>query len=62
MDPLYSDAEGVLKRASDNDIAAIIVPAVETASWKKVTGLSDHPIVYTALGLHPWYADEKLEQ
>ena len=61
MKPLYEDIDGVLNRAAGKGVSAIIVPAVETDSWKRVAELSEHPIVYPALGLHPWFADEKLD-
>jgi TatD DNase family protein len=61
MEPLCGDIDGVLKRAALRGITAIIVPAVETSSWKKVAELSEYPAVYPALGLHPWFADEILD-
>ncbi len=61
MKPLCEDIEGVLKRAALKGISAIIVPAVETRSWKSIAELSEYPSVYTALGLHPWCADEALD-
>ncbi|MCK4807575.1 MAG: TatD family hydrolase [Candidatus Aegiribacteria sp.] len=61
MKPLCGDIDGVLKRAAAKGISAIIVPAVETGSWKSVAELSEYPSVYPALGLHPWCADEKLD-
>ncbi|NOQ22020.1 MAG: TatD family deoxyribonuclease [Candidatus Aegiribacteria sp.] len=61
MKPLCGDIDGVLKRAAAKGISAIIVPAVETGSWKKVAELSEYPVVYSALGLHPWCADERLD-
>jgi len=61
MEPLCRHVEDVLKRAADQGISEIVVPAVETASWKRVAELSDHPAVHPALGLHPWSADEELD-
>ncbi|MCD4700606.1 MAG: TatD family hydrolase [Candidatus Aegiribacteria sp.] len=61
MKPLCGDIDGVLKRAAAKGISAIIVPAVEIDSWKRVAELSENPAVYPALGLHPWCADEKLD-
>ncbi len=61
MKPLSGDIDGVLKRAAVKGISAIIVPAVETSSWKRVAELSEYPTVYPALGLHPWCADEVLD-
>jgi len=61
MEPLCQDIEGVLKRADDKRVSAIIVPAVDTASWNKVAGLSEYPAIHSALGLHPWCADEELD-
>ncbi len=61
MKPLCGDIGGVLKRAAQKGVSAIIVPAVETSSWKKIVELSEYPAVYPALGLHPWCADEELD-
>ena len=61
MEPLCGDIGGVLKRAAQKGVSAIIVPAVETSSWKRVAELSEYPAVYPALGLHPWCADERLD-
>lgn len=61
MEPLSGDIDGVLKRAAAKGISAIIVPAVETSSWKSVAELSEYPAIYSALGLHPWCADEGLD-
>ncbi len=62
MEPLCGDIGGVLKRAARKGVSAVIVPAVETSSWKKVAELSEYPAVYPALGLHPWCADEELDK
>ncbi|MEN8209829.1 MAG: TatD family hydrolase [Candidatus Fermentibacteria bacterium] len=61
MEPLRSDIHGVLKRAAGKGVSAIIVPAVETSSWKRVAELSEYPGVYPAFGLHPWCADERFD-
>ena len=61
MKPLCGDIDGVLKRAARKGVSSIIVPAVETSSWRKVAELSEYPAVFPALGLHPWCADEKLD-
>ncbi len=61
MDPLYSNVEGVLTRALQNGVRGMVVPSVEVGSWEKVRELADNKMVFPALGLHPWYADEKLD-
>ncbi len=61
MKPLCGDIDGVLKRAARKGVSAIIVPAVETSSWNEVAELSEYPAVFPALGLHPWFAEEKLD-
>ena len=61
MEPLCGDIDGVLKRAVLQGVSAVIVPAVETGSWKRVSELSEYQAVFPALGLHPWCADEKLD-
>lgn len=61
MDPLYSNVEGVLTRAFKNGVRGMVVPSVELESWEKVRELADNKMVFPALGLHPWYADEKLD-
>lgn len=61
MDPLYSNVEGVLTRALKNGVRGMVVPSVEAGSWEKVRELADNKMVFSALGLHPWYADEKLD-
>ncbi len=61
MKPLCGDIGGVLKRAAQKGVSAIIVPAVETSSWREIAELSKYPAVYPALGLHPWCADEELD-
>ena len=60
MDPLYGNVEGVLQRALESGVGAVVVPSVEVDSWEKTIELSKHPAVYPALGLHPWNAFEKL--
>lgn len=61
MDPLYSDVEGVLARASESGVKGMVVPSVEVESWEKVRELAVNKMVFPALGLHPWCADEKLD-
>lgn len=61
MDPLYSDVEGVLARALKSGVKGMVVPSVEVESWEKVRELAVNKMVFPALGLHPWCADEKLD-
>jgi TatD DNase family protein len=61
MEPLSTDVEGVLQRASLRGVSEVVVPAVEISSWEMIKQLSEYPSVHPALGLHPWCADEKLD-
>ena len=63
MLPPTSDLAGVLQRATDRGVHKIIIPAYDTNSWSQITTLvkSEHsrqPVLFPALGLHPWVADE----
>lgn len=62
MDPLRGDSKGVLHRARAAGVTRLIVPSVEAGSWDQVKALVvKRPGIYPALGIHPWYADEKLD-
>ncbi|MBN2608259.1 MAG: TatD family hydrolase [Candidatus Fermentibacteraceae bacterium] len=61
MEPLCSDPAGVLRRALEAGVDRVVVPAFDTGSRERVMGLSRHPGVFPALGLHPWKADEDLD-
>lgn len=61
MEPLIGDAEGVLRRAAEAGVTAVVVPAFDTASRGQVRELCRARGVYPALGLHPWKAAEGLD-
>ncbi len=60
--PLVGDLDGVLARAARVGVDRIIVPGFDSASWSTIAGLSAHPGVYPALGLHPWQASEDFDR
>ena len=63
MEPLSDDVSAVLQRADAAGVGTIIVPAYDTASWTQIAQLAtDHAPIRPALGLHPWVADEALDQ
>ena len=58
MEPLVRDVPAVLARAADLGVHQVVVPAYDPESWGAVDELSEIPGVFTALGLHPWVADQ----
>ncbi|MBD3278247.1 MAG: hypothetical protein GF388_08105, partial [Candidatus Aegiribacteria sp.] len=46
MEPLCRDIPGVLSRAEEKRVKAIVVPAVDEASWNEVAHLCEHQGVY----------------
>jgi TatD DNase family protein len=60
-EPLVSDTDGVLARASAAGVDRVVAPAVDTASWPRVRALTERDGVTGAFGLHPWSADERLD-
>ena len=61
-EPLASDPRGVLARASEAGVEEVLVPASGRASWGAVTAMRDLPGVHTAIGLHPWFAQEGVDK
>jgi TatD DNase family protein len=61
MEPLASDAPGVLRRAAASGVDRVVVPSFDMGSWSEVRELSRQPGVYPALGLHPWNAGSGLD-
>lgn len=56
-----SDRDAVLQRAFDSGVTDIIVPAVQSSTWKQLELLSnqDNPSqVHAAYGLHPVFDDQ----
>jgi TatD DNase family protein len=55
------DIEGILKRAQDAGVAAIVAVGVDRASNEKTLELAHkYPqFIYPALGLHPWRLDQE---
>jgi TatD DNase family protein len=62
VSPLWDDLDGVLTRARAADVAQIVAPAYDLASWEAVAQLGDYCGVHLAFGLHPWAAEEPLER
>lgn len=61
-EPLASDTMGVIGRARAAGVEDILVPASGRASWVAVTALGGLPGVHTAIGLHPWFAQEGVDE
>ena len=61
-EPLASDLRGVLARAREAGVEEVLVPASGRASWGAVTAMRDLPGVHTAIGLHPWFAQEGVDK
>lgn len=61
MNPLRRDTEGVLHRARTAGVTRLIVPSVEAESWDQVKALAKRSRIYSALGIHPWCADDELD-
>ncbi len=56
------DRELVLTRARRVGVEALVVPAVEAATWDRLlTVCAARPGLYPALGLHPVYVDRHVE-
>jgi TatD DNase family protein len=63
-DPPLADAvTDVLARARSTGLSRIVVPAYDLASWVPVRALAARfaDMLYPALGLHPWAADQALD-
>lgn len=58
--PLLNNIEAVLDRAARVGVKGYIVPAYDRASWSDLAVLAERTEIHTALGLHPWVADENL--
>ncbi len=57
------DIPAVLDRATARGVGRIIIPAYDMESWSPILALvnsqhPNHPKLFSALGLHPWVADE----
>lgn len=57
--PLSEDTDGVLARAADRGVYAVVVPAYDHASWEPIATLASRPNVHAGLGIHPWLAHEE---
>ncbi len=62
MPPLRDDLEAVLRRARGAGVGEIVVPAFDLESWDSISAMSAHPMIHTALGLHPWKAEQVLDR
>jgi TatD DNase family protein len=63
MHPLSLDLDGVLARSSAKGVDRIIVPAYDSESWPQIISLANaekpgQPVIFPALGIHPWAAGE----
>ena len=55
-DAFADDREAVIGRARDAGVEAMIVPAVDAASWPRIkTMCAQHPGLFAAFGLHPMF-------
>ncbi len=61
--PLCDDLAGVLDRGAAAGVQRIVVPAYDPPSWRQVQDIAAaHPgVVFPALGLHPWVADQSFD-
>ena len=61
FEPLLSDLEKVLQRARQRGVTRVVVPAYDLESWCDIERLLTHGGLFGALGLHPWVAEEPLD-
>jgi TatD DNase family protein len=61
--PLSEDLPAVLDRAQEAGVTRIVVPAYDPPSWDQAAALArTYPgVVFPAIGLHPWAADQPLD-
>lgn len=60
--PLREHLDSVQQRAYAASVHTIIVPSYDIQSWQEVNNISATEGVFGAIGLHPWKADEEIEQ
>ncbi len=60
--PLCDDLPGVLQRAAQRGVTRIVCPAYDVASFERVLALKNIDGIYSAYGLHPWAAEEALDE
>lgn len=53
---LHADLPAVLTAAGQAGVHRFIVPATQRSDFDTVLALSRHPQIYTAIGIHPWFA------
>ena len=58
MNPLGGDIEGVRARAAAAGVTELVVPAYDLASWNTNAELQHQEGIHTAVGLHPWVANQ----
>jgi len=59
LPPLGDDVSGVLARAAAAGVTDCVLPAYDLASWERISKLARaHRNIHSALGLHPWVADQ----
>lgn len=62
FEPIWEHLGDVLERARVADVQRIIVPSYDVASWSPIKKLLSAGGVYGAFGIHPWKADEILNE
>ena len=62
LDPIWDQLGDVLARARDAGVQRMVVPAYDSASWNLIKKLLSVDGVYGAFGIHPWKADENLNE
>jgi TatD DNase family protein len=60
FDPLVATLDDVLSRAANRGVSRVVVPAYDLQSWDDVERIGALEPILSALGLHPWVADESL--
>jgi TatD DNase family protein len=59
--PLADDLDGVLSRARDAGVGAIVAPSYDVTSWARVAAIGESAGVYVAFGVHPWVASKAFD-
>ena len=62
MEPLYRDVNSVLERAFSIGVERLLVPSVSVDTWDACSELVLIPGISCALGVHPWWADDGVEE
>ncbi len=59
--PLFDDLPGVLERARNAGVKAMVVPSSSMGDWERVASLARRPGITAAFGVHPWNAREGVD-